>query len=174
MSVFRAELPSDSPTNGRAADWPNINEDFVVRFVRSLRFLAASVLAASLLTSASGAIAGAWPNRAIKLVVPFPPVSSDGQFSKRSLQIIKRTHKSSGLDAGRPSAATCRNLPRPGLTRGASHATWDAIVDRSLSLSTDMASTSQSLGQRQQDAVLGVPSQRNGFARRKLRQAFRI
>ena len=44
-----------------------------MRFVRSFRFLAASVLAASLLTGASSAIAGAWPNRAIKLVVPFPP-----------------------------------------------------------------------------------------------------
>jgi len=44
-----------------------------VSFVRSFRFLAASVLAASLLTGGSGAVAGAWPNRAIKLVVPFPP-----------------------------------------------------------------------------------------------------
>ena len=44
-----------------------------MRFVRCFRFLAASVLAASLLIGASGAVAGAWPNRAIKLVVPFPP-----------------------------------------------------------------------------------------------------
>ncbi|MDG9697420.1 tripartite tricarboxylate transporter substrate-binding protein, partial [Streptomyces sp. DH17] len=44
-----------------------------MRFVRSLRFFAASVLTASLLMSASGASAGAWPSRTIKLVVPFPP-----------------------------------------------------------------------------------------------------
>jgi Tripartite tricarboxylate transporter family receptor len=57
-------------TCGRLAEH---HKDFVVRFVRCFRFLAASVLAASLLIGASGAIAGAWPNRAIKLVVPFPP-----------------------------------------------------------------------------------------------------
>ena len=44
-----------------------------VRFVRSLRFLAASVLAASVLMTASVASAGVWPSRAIKLIVPFPP-----------------------------------------------------------------------------------------------------
>jgi tripartite-type tricarboxylate transporter receptor subunit TctC len=44
-----------------------------VRFVQSLRFFAASILTASVLMSASGASAGAWPNRTIKLVVPFPP-----------------------------------------------------------------------------------------------------
>ncbi|MGT2435189.1 Bug family tripartite tricarboxylate transporter substrate binding protein [Bradyrhizobium betae] len=45
-----------------------------MRFVRSLRFLAASIVTASMLMSASGAsAAAAWPNRTIKLIVPFPP-----------------------------------------------------------------------------------------------------
>src|SRR6201991_1377884 len=44
-----------------------------VRFVRSLRLLAASVLAASVIASASTASAGVWPSRTIKLIVPFPP-----------------------------------------------------------------------------------------------------
>lgn len=44
-----------------------------MRFVRSLRVFAASVLTASVLMSATGAHAGAWPSRTIKLVVPFPP-----------------------------------------------------------------------------------------------------
>jgi tripartite-type tricarboxylate transporter receptor subunit TctC len=44
-----------------------------VRFVRSLRFFAASFVAASVLMSASGASASAWPSRTIKLIVPFPP-----------------------------------------------------------------------------------------------------
>ena len=44
-----------------------------MRLVRSLRFFAASILTASVLMSASGASAAAWPNRTIKLVVPFPP-----------------------------------------------------------------------------------------------------
>lgn len=44
-----------------------------MRFVRSLRVFAASVLTASLLMGAGGASAGGWPSRSIKLVVPFPP-----------------------------------------------------------------------------------------------------
>ncbi len=44
-----------------------------MRFVRSLRLLAVSILTASVLMSASGASAGVWPSRTIKLIVPFPP-----------------------------------------------------------------------------------------------------
>ncbi|MBR0916219.1 tripartite tricarboxylate transporter substrate binding protein [Bradyrhizobium japonicum] len=44
-----------------------------MRPVRLLRFFAASILAASLFTSGSAAMASEWPNRSIKLVVPFPP-----------------------------------------------------------------------------------------------------
>ena len=43
-----------------------------MHFIRSLRFLAAALLAASVI-GPSGAAAGGWPNRTIKLVVPFPP-----------------------------------------------------------------------------------------------------
>ena len=72
-SELPTELPTDVQANGCAADRPNNDKDIVVRLSRSFNFIAAAMLAASLLVGASSAIAGAWPDRAIKLVVPFPP-----------------------------------------------------------------------------------------------------
>ncbi|MET4420625.1 tripartite tricarboxylate transporter substrate binding protein [Bradyrhizobium sp. RT3a] len=57
----------------RARNRPNATEDFAVRPARLFRFFAASILAASLFTGASAAMASEWPSRSIKLVVPFPP-----------------------------------------------------------------------------------------------------
>ncbi len=44
-----------------------------MRSAQPIRFIAASVAAATILLSASGAFAAAWPSRTIKLIVPFPP-----------------------------------------------------------------------------------------------------
>ncbi|WP_441237719.1 Bug family tripartite tricarboxylate transporter substrate binding protein [Bradyrhizobium sp. 930_D9_N1_4] len=77
-----------------------------MRFVRSLRFFAASVLTASVLLSSSGAIAGAWPSRTIKLVVPFPPGGAADTVARVYADKLSEALKQSVVIENKPGAGT--------------------------------------------------------------------
>jgi tripartite-type tricarboxylate transporter receptor subunit TctC len=77
-----------------------------VRLAPSFRFIAAAVAAAGILLSAGGASAAGWPNRTIKLIVPFPPGGAADAVARIYADKLGEALKQAVVIENKPGAGT--------------------------------------------------------------------
>lgn len=77
-----------------------------MRLPRTVRLVAASVAVATIMMSTTGAFAAAWPNRAIRLIVPFPPGGAADTVARVYADKLGEALKQSVVIENKPGAGT--------------------------------------------------------------------